>query len=91
MREHEEPTLYVSGQEKITEHHLARLAYIYIRQSSPGQVANNKESALNQRLMAKRAVALGWRPDQVHIIKVSSLDKPRTTRQKPSNSTNLKN
>jgi DNA invertase Pin-like site-specific DNA recombinase len=70
MREHEEPTLYVSGQEKITEHHLARLAYIYIRQSSPGQVANNKESALNQRLMAKRAVALGWRPDQVHIIKV---------------------
>lgn len=68
MSDNDKPTVLVSGQEKITPHHLERMAYIYVRQSSPGQVANNKESALNQRLMAKRAAALGWRPDQIRIL-----------------------
>jgi DNA invertase Pin-like site-specific DNA recombinase len=58
----------VSGQEKVTAHHLERLAYIYIRQSSPGQVANNKESQINQARMAQRAEGLGWRPDRIRII-----------------------
>ena len=58
----------VSGQEKVTVSHLERLAYVYIRQSSPGQVANNKESQLNQARMAQRAEALGWRPDRIRVI-----------------------
>lgn len=58
----------VSGQEKITTAHLHRRAYIYIRQSSPGQVQYNTESQVNQRRMADRAASLGWHTDQIRII-----------------------
>jgi DNA invertase Pin-like site-specific DNA recombinase len=70
MSEPEASVVFVSGQEKITADHLNRMAYIYVRQSSPGQVANNKESELNQRRMAERAAALGWRPDRIRIITI---------------------
>jgi DNA invertase Pin-like site-specific DNA recombinase len=62
------PARLISGQEKITAEHVQRLAYIYIRQSSLGQVLYNKESQTNQRRMADRAAGLGWRPDQVRLI-----------------------
>jgi DNA invertase Pin-like site-specific DNA recombinase len=68
MKIHETPRSSIIGQEKITEAHLVRTAYVYIRQSSPGQVLNNKESALNQRRMAERAVALGWSSTTIRII-----------------------
>jgi hypothetical protein len=70
MTKHETPASFMSGQEKVADHHLTRAAYVYIRQSSPGQIINNKESEINQRQMAERATALGWRPDQIHIINV---------------------
>tara|TARA_R110002074_G_C12416177_1_gene655495 strand:+ start:559 stop:1191 length:633 start_codon:yes stop_codon:yes gene_type:complete len=45
---------------KITSDHLARGAYIYVRQSTADQVANNHESQRRQYGLADRAQALGW-------------------------------
>src|SRR3984893_5787683 len=45
---------------KITPDHLARGAFIYVRQSTVDQLANNHESRLRQYGLAARARALGW-------------------------------
>ena len=45
---------------KITPDHLARGAFIYIRQSTVDQLANNHESRRRQYGLADRARALGW-------------------------------
>jgi len=45
---------------KITPDHLARGAYVYVRQSTADQVANNHESRRRQYGLAERAQALGW-------------------------------
>lgn len=62
-------TPLVNGQEKVAAHHLERQAYIYLRQSTPGQVTHNRESQLNQARMAERARQLGWDDAQIHIIR----------------------
>ena len=54
--------------EKIQPRHLHRLAVVYIRQSSPGQVRNNRESALRQRGLTKRAEELGWPPERILVL-----------------------
>jgi excisionase family DNA binding protein len=46
---------------KITESHLSRTAYVYVRQSTPGQLINNPESRRRQYALAERAKALGWK------------------------------
>jgi len=46
--------------EKITEDHLERAAYIYIRQSTPQQVQQNLESQRRQYALEDRARALGF-------------------------------
>lgn len=53
---------------KILDHHLARKAIVYVRQSSPQQVAEHKESAARQYALADLAVALGWPRDRVAVI-----------------------
>lgn len=53
---------------KVREHHLDRKAIVYIRQSSPQQVAEHKESTARQYALADVAVALGWPRDRVEII-----------------------
>src|SRR6202790_1095975 len=45
---------------KITPDHLERGAFIYVRQSTVDQLANNHESRLRQYGLADRARALGW-------------------------------
>src|SRR5215469_12732082 len=45
---------------KITPEHLARDAYVYVRQSKPDQLLNNPESRRRQYGLAARARALGW-------------------------------
>jgi DNA invertase Pin-like site-specific DNA recombinase len=45
---------------KITADHLARSAYVYVRQSTPGQVHRNHESRRRQYGLADRAKQLGW-------------------------------
>ena len=42
--------------------------YVYIRQSTPGQVEHNRESTARQYALADRACQLGWAKEQVVII-----------------------
>jgi len=53
---------------KIKPSHTSRLALVYVRQSSPSQVENNKESTARQYALANRACELGWAADQVTVI-----------------------
>jgi excisionase family DNA binding protein len=46
--------------DKITANHLARQAFVYIRQSTPGQVQHNVESKRRQYALVDRARELGW-------------------------------
>ena len=45
---------------KIGADHLARRAYVYIRQSTLDQVQNNRESQRRQYALVDRARELGW-------------------------------
>src|ERR1700757_344511 len=45
---------------KITPEHLAREAYVYVRQSTADQLLNNPESRRRQYALVTRARALGW-------------------------------
>ena len=51
---------------KITADHLARGAFVYVRQSTSYQVANNTESGRRQYGLVERARQLGWA--DVHVI-----------------------
>jgi DNA invertase Pin-like site-specific DNA recombinase len=53
---------------KIRPRHCDRLAVVYVRQSTPQQVAGNRESADLQYQLRRRAVALGWADDRVLVI-----------------------
>jgi DNA invertase Pin-like site-specific DNA recombinase len=53
---------------KVTAAHLARVAYLYVRQSTLRQVLNNTESATRQYALRQRAIALGWPADQIVTI-----------------------
>ena len=53
---------------KIWPRHLARLALVYVRQSSPGQVRGNRESTARQYSLAERAVEMGWSRDRIRTI-----------------------
>ena len=53
---------------KIQPWHLERLAFVYVRQSSPYQVMFNKESAEVQTKLRDLAVAWGWSPSRVIVI-----------------------
>jgi DNA invertase Pin-like site-specific DNA recombinase len=55
-------------QHKITQYHLKRLAYIYVRQSSPKQVLHNRESQFNQYQLVQRAEKLGWKQERIRVI-----------------------
>jgi DNA invertase Pin-like site-specific DNA recombinase len=53
---------------KIESQHLARKAYVYVRQSTMAQVENNTESRERQYELAERAVALGWAAGEVVVV-----------------------
>jgi DNA invertase Pin-like site-specific DNA recombinase len=53
---------------KVQARHLSRNAYLYVRQSTLRQVFENTESTDRQYALRERAVALGWRIDQVFVI-----------------------
>jgi DNA invertase Pin-like site-specific DNA recombinase len=53
---------------KLHAAHLKRDAMIYVRQSTPGQVARNTESRERQYELASKAQALGWPPGQVVVV-----------------------
>ena len=56
----------MNAHSKVTADHLKRRAIVYIRQSSPVQVANNLESQRRQYGLADQARQLGFQ--QVDII-----------------------
>ena len=58
----------MNAQIKVQRHHLERGAYLYVRQSSMRQVVENAESAKRQYALRGRAVALGWRDEQIIVI-----------------------
>jgi DNA invertase Pin-like site-specific DNA recombinase len=58
----------VEAQHKITARHLARNAYLYVRQSTVRQVFEHAESTKRQYALRQRAVALGWPADRVIVI-----------------------
>jgi len=53
------------NRDQITDSHRARLAYVYIRQSSLHQVRHNQESQRRQRGLVERAVELAWPVERV--------------------------
>jgi DNA invertase Pin-like site-specific DNA recombinase len=53
---------------KVQARHLKRNAYLYVRQSTLRQVLENTESTKRQYDLRERAMALGWRLDQVIVI-----------------------
>lgn len=55
-------------EERITTAHRAKLSYVYVRQSSPGQVRQHQESTELQYRLVERAVLLGWPRERVQVI-----------------------
>ena len=53
---------------KVTAAHLARQAYLYVRQSTLRQVFENTESTKRQYGLRERAVAMGWPLERVVVI-----------------------
>ena len=53
---------------KLRPWHQDRIAVVYVRQSTPQQVLDHKESTARQYALADRAVALGWTRDRVTTI-----------------------
>jgi DNA invertase Pin-like site-specific DNA recombinase len=53
---------------QISEHHLQRPAYIYVRQSTMGQVRHHRESTERQYALREKALALGWSGEAVRIL-----------------------
>jgi DNA invertase Pin-like site-specific DNA recombinase len=53
---------------KLQDHHLRRQAIVYVRQSSPQQVAEHVESTARQYALVDRALAWGWSRDRVVVI-----------------------
>ena len=58
----------MSGPPRIASRQLERLAVVYVRQSTPGQVLKNRESQLRQYRLAERAGEMGWPEERVLVI-----------------------
>ena len=48
--------------------HLQRTAYVYLRQSSPGQVRKNREGQKRQQAMVDHVATLGWPRPQIVLL-----------------------
>ena len=53
---------------KITEQHRRKPAYVYVRQSTPGQVRHHQESTQRQYALRDRALELGWSDSAIRIL-----------------------
>lgn len=58
----------MNGSIKILPTHLKRRAVVYLRQSDPKQVRENRESAINQRALTERLRELSWKPEQIVVV-----------------------
>ena len=53
---------------KITDHHRSKPAYIYLRQSTPGQVRHHQESTERQYALREKALELGWSESLIRTL-----------------------
>jgi len=53
---------------KIEYDHIKRKVYVYIRQSTSGQVIHHRESQRLQYKLVERAKELGWQEGMVKVI-----------------------
>ena len=53
---------------KVQDHHLARPAYIYIRQSTPGQILHHQESTARQYALKDKAEQMQWAGATIQIL-----------------------
>ena len=51
--------------EKVTDRHMSRKAFLYVRQSSTYQVTHNEESRRLQYAMVERLRGFGWNDIEV--------------------------
>ena len=56
------------SEDRVTTSHRAKLAYIYVRQSTAGQVRQHQESTELQYRLVDRAVLFGWPKERVEVI-----------------------
>ena len=54
--------------EKITTQHLQKPAYVYLRQSTMGQVRHHRESTERQYALREKALALGWDLSAMRVL-----------------------
>ena len=57
-----------TGTSKIEPRHLRLQAIVYIRQSTPQQIQNNRESTRRQYDLARRARQMGWPETAIRVI-----------------------
>src|SRR6266702_8845776 len=53
---------------QITPQHRAKPAYIYLRQSSPGQLRHHQQSTERQYALKEKALALGWNKELIRTL-----------------------
>ena len=53
---------------KIKEYHKEKMAYVYLRQSTMGQVLHHQESTERQYALKDRALACGWMLDKIRVL-----------------------
>jgi len=53
---------------KITTQHREKLAYVYLRQSTMGQVRFHQQSTQRQYALREKAVEMGWAPSRVKVL-----------------------
>ncbi len=53
---------------KVEDHHRQRPAYIYVRQSTMGQVRHHQESTERQYALKGKAVELGWDEANIRVL-----------------------
>lgn len=58
----------MNGSTKIADTHRQRMAVVYIRQSDPKQVLQNRESGHNQRALQVRLRELGWPANRIRLL-----------------------
>src|SRR3954451_19690269 len=56
------------AEDRVSAAHRAKLAYVYVRQSSVNQVRRHQESTELQYRLVDRAVGLGWPRERVRVI-----------------------
>jgi DNA invertase Pin-like site-specific DNA recombinase len=53
---------------QIQPRHHQKMAYLYLRQSSMGQVRHHQESTARQYALKDRALSLGWQNNQIRVL-----------------------